>query len=327
VKSVTGSNFNEHINPKRSLMVLILFSTFLFLSSANSVENSNNLKTPIAISTTKPTSQVTRRIQTADAKSVGVGQNIVFIEQLVLKPSTKKQILESNNEEAKTAYQQAIKHLNEAKNAQAIGDNQTLIDSLNKTKIAIFKAMRLSGGKVVKNKHKTDYKKRVKSTRVLLQAHKRVSEEKNIGAEARKVEQHVEEQLKQAQATFAQGNTNKALKLANFAYLTIKLDITRLRDGDTLVRSLNFKNKEEEYKYELERNNTHKVLVNVVLKEKISPQMSMLIKTPMSSAESLRNKAIQQATKGNFDEAIKTLEQSTQKIIRSIRMAGIYIPG
>ncbi len=90
---------------------------------------------------------------------------------------------------------------------------------------------------------------------------------------------------------------------------------------------IHFETQEDEYRYELGRNDTHKVLVNVVLKEKLSSQMAMLMKIPMNKAETLRKQGEQQAANNNFEKAIKTLEQSTQQIIRAIRMAGIFIPG
>ena len=277
--------------------------------------------------TTDSSTTNARRIQTADARQLGVGQDIGFVEQLVHQSASAKQIIESDNPKAKALREQAIKHLEDAKQQQAIGNNEAAAQLLGKAKITIFQAVRLSGKKVVKDKHASKYKKRVQSVNVLLDAHQRVSNEKGDIPAAKEVEQHVRSELKKAQIKFDEGKIDQALEIANIAYLSIKLQVTRLRDGDTLVRELNFKTKEDEYKYEIERNNTHKVLVNVVLKEKISPQMSMLIKIPMKKAEELRQQAIQQAEKKDFEKAIQTLEESTQQIIRAIRMAGIYIPG
>ena len=38
-----------------------------------------------------------------------------------------------------------------------------------------------------------------------------------------------------------------------------------MRSGDTLVRSLNFASKEEEYRYEIDRNDTHQMLIKVLV--------------------------------------------------------------
>ena len=273
------------------------------------------------------TDQPARRILSADAQKLGIGQNIGFVEQLINHSAGAKQIIEGDNAEAKALRAQAINYLEDAKQAQAAGDGDAVGAAIGKAKTAIFQAMRLGGGQVVKDKHAADYKQRVQSVTALLEAHKRVSAEKGGGEAAKEVERHVEAELQKAQGDFDKGHIDKALELANGAYLSIKLSVTRLRDGDRLVRALHFETKEDEYNYELQRNDTHRILVNVVLKEKLSPQMSLLMKIPMDKAEELRKHAEEQAAGGNFESAIETLEQSTRQIIRAIRMAGVFIPG
>lgn len=308
----------------------VLFVLALAAQSAGAANSSrsNADDSPAITNATETAAEPpTHHILSADAQKLGVGQNIGFVEQLIHQSAAAKQILESDNAEAKALREQAIKYLEDAKQAQANGNSDAVNEAIGKAKMAIFQAIRLSGDKVVKNKNETDFKNRVQSVAALLDAHKRVSGEKGGSQAAKDVEQHVETELQKAQNEFDKGLIDKALELANAAYLTIKLSVTRLRDGDTLVRALHFETKEDEYKYELERNNTHKLLVNVVLKEKLSPQMSQLMKIPMDKAEELRRHAEEQAASGNFESAIDTLEESTQQIIRAIRMAGIFIPG
>lgn len=278
-------------------------------------------------SQSQPQSPAAHHIVSADARKSGVGQNISFVEKLVHDSAAAKQIMQGDNVEAKKLQQQAIHALQKAKQAQQTGDQQTVGDALNQAKSAMFQAMRLAGGNVIKDKQQQDYKRRVQSVNALLEAHKRISTEKKAGQAAKDVEQHVASLLQQAQEASGKDQMGQAIELANNAYLTIKLSVTRLRDGDTLVRELHFETKQDEYEYELKRNHTHRVLVDVVLKEKLSPQMSMLMKIPMGKAEELRKHAEQQAAQGEYEKAIDTLDQSTQQIIRAIRMAGIYIPG
>jgi hypothetical protein len=47
----------------------------------------------------------------------------------------------------------------------------------------------------------------------------------------------------------------------------------------------------------------------------------------MGKAEQLRIQADKQASAGEFEDAVSTLEQSTKEIVRAIRSAGVYIPG
>jgi hypothetical protein len=306
----------------------ILFFLILLSQTATSAYSSLSLAEEKAVPVaTEHQSQVPHQIHSADAQKLGVGQNIQFVEQLVNHSAAAKQIQQGDNAKAKALQQKALQELKRAKQAQQAGDTQTLSDALHEAKSAMFQAIRMSGEKEIKEKQQRDFKARVKSVTALLDAHKRIRLEKKLGQPAIDVEQHVASEIQSAENDFNKGQLGKAMTQVNTAYLSIKLSVMRLRDGDTLVRELHFETKQDEYKYELERNRTHRILVEVVLKEKLSPQMSMLMKTPMAKAEELRARAVQQAEGGDYEQAIHTLEQSTQQIIRAIRMAGVYIPG
>ena len=113
------------------------------------------------------------------------------------------------------------------------------------------------------------------------------------------------------------------------AYVAAKVAIEHLRGGETLVRSLNFASSEEEYHYEVDRNDTHRMLVDVLLKEKMKTNWGIeaMVNKFMESADKLRTRADEQASDGEYENAIGTMEQSTKEIVRAIRSAGIYIPG
>lgn len=266
-----------------------------------------------------------RRIVTAEAQKQGVGQNIHFVEQLIHESAAARQIESSGNEEALRLREEALANLEKAKLAQQQGDTEVVADALHKAKQAIFQAMRLVGGKVVKDKRREQYEQRRSSTQTLLEAHQRISEEKAVTTD---VESYAQKKMQEAEALYKAGKFSEALEKMDSAYLSVKLSITKLRNGETLVRSLNFETPEDEYHYELDRNDTHKMLVNVVLKDKLAdPRLGKLIAIPMQEAEKLRIQAEHQAQAGDYEAAIKTLEQSTGYIIRAIRAAGIYIPG
>ena len=88
----------------------------------------------------------------------------------------------------------------------------------------------------------------------------------------------------------------KARKLLDSGYDIAKVELEKLRGGDTLVRSLNFANPEEEYEYELDRNDTHRMLVTVLLEEKRGKKgVDKMVKKFMGKAEVLRKQAEAQA--------------------------------
>jgi len=277
-----------------------------------------------------------RRILTADARKQGVGQNIGFVEKLIHESAAAKQILQSDNQEARALREKAIRHLGEARAAEEQGNARAVAEALNKAKQAIFTGMRLVGGQVVKDKKQEDYTKKRHSLESLLAAHQRIRKENEQGQdantqatqEAAEIGAYTQTKMQEAQAHYDKGELVEAGDVLNNAYLSLKLSLTKLRDGKTLVRSLHFETREDEYQYELRRNDTHNMLINTVLKEKLAdPRLGKFMGIPLKEAEKLRAEAEQQAGNGDFESAIKTLEESTKYIIRAIRMAGIYIPG
>ena len=280
--------------------------------------------------------QESPRILAAEATKQGVGQNIVFVERLVNESAAAKQIIEGNNDEAKALREKSILYLKEAIAAQEQGNAEVVAEALSNAKKAIFTAMRLVGGKVVKDKKRENYNKKRQSLKSLLAAHQRVREEKLAQGDAAKqiaqaaveVEDHVKTKMAEAQIHFDRGELNDAMGLVNSSYLSIKLSITHMRNGERLVRSLHFETSEDEYRYELDRNDTHKMLISTVLKEKYAdPRFGKLMDIPLQKAEGLRAQAESQAAGGDYEAAIKLLEDSTKQVIRAIRMAGIFIPG
>ncbi|NTW60485.1 MAG: hypothetical protein HGA43_15130, partial [Nitrospirae bacterium] len=113
------------------------------------------------------------------------------------------------------------------------------------------------------------------------------------------------------------------------AYLVAKAGVSSLRSGDTLVRSLKFASKEEEYHYEIDRNETHQMLIKMLVDEKRSSNAALdqQVASFLEKARNLRNAADSAAGKGEHERAVMLLEESTAELVRAIRNAGIYIPG
>jgi hypothetical protein len=178
-------------------------------------------------------------------------------------------------------------------------------------------------------KAKRDFDARLESAQALLAAQQRITQEKSAGREAQEAARSIEQQIAQAQKLAGQERIGEARAVIDRAYLTARVSIESLRRGDTLVRSLNFASKREEYDYEIDRNDTHRMLINVLLAERkdaagaMPPSMQAFV----DKAATLRNDAEGQAKRGDHAAAIKLLEDSTRELVRAIRSGGIYIPG
>jgi hypothetical protein len=196
---------------------------------------------------------------------------------------------------------------------------------LAEARAVFFDAVRFAAPEeVTAKKLENDYLLRLESVQALLGAYKRVSGEKSAKGLAETVSQ-IEKSIA------ASSDLAKARKFADAkteidrGYLVAKAGLTTLRSGDTLVRSLNFASKEEEYHYEIDRNNTHQMLIKVLVDDKKAS--GDMIQSYLSKGQALRVKADEAASRKAYDDAVKLLEEATTELVRAIRNAGIYIPG
>lgn len=182
---------------------------------------------------------------------------------------------------------------------------------------------------VTAEKAKRDFDVRMDSARALLAAQQRITQEKGAGREAQDAARSIEQQIGQAQQLAAQNRYDDARPVLDRAYLTARVSIEAMRRGDTLVRSLNFASKREEYDYEIDRNDTHRMLINVLLADRKegSGAMPPNMQVSVDKAAALRGEAEAQAKRGDHAGAIRLLEDSTRELVRAIRAGGLYIPG
>ena len=225
-------------------------------------------------------------------------------------------------------------------NARLIHREATLAlragDATNATKLLDQAAREMMDGarlakpeQVLGEKNKRDFESRLESARALLAAQQRITIEKSAGAQAQQATQSIERQIGEAQKLAAQGRYDDARPVLDRAYLTARVSIEAMRRGDTLVRSLNFASKREEYEYEIDRNETHRMLIGVLLAERrdASGAMPSGMQALIDKAAGLRVQAEAQARDGDHGGAIKSLEDSTHELVRAIRSGGVYIPG
>ena len=260
--------------------------------------------------------------------SAGLSKSFQGTQKLLNESVSAKNIISSENQEAKRIRDEALGYLEQAKKADQAGDAAKAKQLLQKSKRTFFGAIRLVGNGVVRNGKKQKYNNFYKSSESLLTALQRVSEEKKADKTTAEIVQRARNSMQESQQLVRSGKLVEAIDVIEKTYLSLKLSITKLRDGDTLVRELNFASKEEEYHYETNRNKTHRVLLDILLTDKLKdPKYAKLMQKPLEKANQLKQQAEELAKNGDFESAVKILEQSTRQIVRAIRAAGIYIPG
>jgi len=253
------------------------------------------------------------------------------VKTLIEHSTAARHVQSSTNVDAKRIYEEARALYRQAVEASKTGDNKEMQDLLTQASQKMFAAVRLlEPDAAIIDKQRSDYTDRFGSVRALIEAYDRVSNEKGVTAGNRDhLHQLVQAKLNEAEALKQSGDFKGGRKKLDEAYVAAKVAVEQLRGGETLVRSLDFKSKKDEYEYEVDRNDTHKMLVDVLLREKMSgnEQVRSQVKKFMDKAAVMRTKAEERAAAGDFGAAIDAMEQSTREIVRAIRGAGIFIPG
>jgi len=251
------------------------------------------------------------------------------VEKLLTESSAAMQIQASSSPEALAGRDAALAHFDKARAAEQAGDLETANAELSVATRKMMQAVSLAGqsGRV-QDKKVRDFHNREESINALLDAHSRVMQENGKAAEAKELENQVQSNLTEANRLIELGKVDEGRQLLDETYVATKAAVDQIRDGETLVRSLNFASKEEEYHYELDRNDTHLMLVQVLLDEKMKDErIRKQVRPFLDEAGDLRKRAEKEAVKGNYEDAVTTLEESTRQVARAIRMAGIFIPG
>lgn len=266
------------------------------------------------------------RLQAGKIDKDALGFNMESVDKLLETSSAARQIEASRAPEALDKREKARELYKSAQAALAAGDLQKASRLLTDVRVMFFDAVHLAAPKeVTAKKLEDDYKARLDSVNTLLGAFRRVANEKGSAAKGvNETVAHVEKGVAEAAKLAQAGRYKEGRSELDRAYLVAKAGISGLRSGDILVRSLNFASKEEEYRYEIDRNNTLQMLIEVLLSEKPADGM---VQGFINNAGELRSQAEAAANGKDYAAGVGLLEESTAELVRAVRGAGIYIPG
>jgi hypothetical protein len=242
--------------------------------------------------------------------------------------SAAKQVEASGNPEAAKRRNEARAIYAEAQKAYRDGMMLQASRLLPEASVRMFEAVRMSAPEqIAAAKARADFDARMDSVRSLAGAQRRIVREKPGSPGAAESVATVDGLIAEAEREAKAGLLDSARAKIDRAYLIAKAAIGSMRGGDTLVRSLTFASAEEEYRYEVDRNDTHRMLVKVLLADKRDAQSESAAAPFIEKAADLRTQAERTAGGRDWRGAIRLLEESTRELVRAIRGAGVYIPG
>ncbi len=247
---------------------------------------------------------------------------------LIEQSSGAKQVRASGHADALLQLAKAQELHGQARRFLDAGDAEAANKLLHAAAKTLIEAVGLAAPEqVTGRKERNDFDARLESTRALLDAHKRIAGEKGATARNADLVRTIEGLIREAERLAAAGQLVPARATLDQAYGAAKASIGGLREGDTLVRSLHFASKEEEYRYELDRNETHRMLIQVLLADRRGGSTEALVQAGLQAAQRFRLQADEQARVRDHEGAIRSLEDSTRELVKAIRGAGVYIPG
>jgi tetratricopeptide (TPR) repeat protein len=255
-----------------------------------------------------------------------LAKRLAMVHTLLFDSSAAKQVMSNGSEPALAKRREAIR-LYEA--AAAGGDIETRRFQLNEAVATLYQAVALvKNGAHGDEKARRDYENRKSSLDALLAAHKRIMDEKGKSQLHTLLLAEIEEDSGMAEALLVEGRVAEARLHLDNAYEVTMLAVEHSREGETLTRQLKFDTPQDEYVYELDRNDTHRMLVTVLLKEKLESERTRnRVAGFLEEADRYRETAFEHADAGRFEDAINALELSTNELVKVIRGAGVYIPG
>jgi hypothetical protein len=247
--------------------------------------------------------------------------------KLINSSSGARQVMNSENSLAHEHHAKARKLYAQALEADNQSEAVALLDDAIQSMFAAVRSA--SPDAVLADKKKRDFDKLKRSIDAFSEQHKRISDEKGAAGDSEALRSQADRLVAEAETLFDAGHPDNGQQMLRDAFEMLRNSIEGMRGGDTLVRSLSFADKEEEYQYELERYKSQRLLVNLLLEDKLkgSKDVADRVNTLVRGADDEKEQAKVQAAEDKHDEAVKTLEHASKQIVRAIRSGGIYIPG
>lgn len=154
-----------------------------------------------------------------------------------------------------------------------------------------------------------------------------ISKEKNTRIHEYINLQEFEQYRAEAERLAANSDLKNAQSYLQKASLMVERALARIRAKETLVHALKFDSIEEEYRYESERNRSHEMLVKLlVAQNEPSPDAMKVYDDLLAENNNLRAKADALMQGKDAAGAKQLMEEGTDKLIRALRMGGMFIP-
>lgn len=267
-----------------------------------------------------PPVDAVRQLQLAEQKSR-------LIETLIATPAMQG-ALQGKNPEAqgwvnisRTLLEQARTAMRNAQPDEAIEKLDEALRSLSKASGAL--ASDRVAGLAARKKQFAEQVSQLDSYRRTLEEMVAVP---RTAAPARRLISELERMAAAAQKLFDEQKVEAAIQQMTAAYNLAVGEISRLRDGQEVVHSLNFASPREEFDYEQKRYHSNEILVGMLSREgRAQGETGRLVAGFLRSAGELKEAAATKAAGNDYPAAIKDMEKANQHLNRALQLMGVAV--
>jgi hypothetical protein len=258
-----------------------------------------------------------------------VAKKAGFVKLLITSSQSVKMIEDSDSEKSKAQLEIARATFKNASLQIEKGEIAKADALLDESIVIMTETSRFLGYEALTaDNTKHLYDRRLKSALTFLSKLSRLTEELENPAELEETLAAMEKRVAEIEAIAASGDMDTAKNELDKTYKTIRLTLKNIREGSTLVRTLDFSEPEDEWAYEVGRNNQYQELIQTLKADgRMKASSGAMVTSLQKKAQEQRKEAGELAAKKQWVKAIDTLLTSTATLKRAIQTMGIFIPG
>lgn len=255
-----------------------------------------------------------------------------LVKLLLAQSPAVQRVPESGNAQAKKKLADAQALYAKAGGEADAGRTAQAVKLLDQAIVEISAAARLVPDPVqLAAQERTRYASLSETVRTFLNLHKSVSDKmaaRKLQANAGTLDPaKVNGLVEKAEGLAAAGNHKDANAALNEAYRAVVGSLSKMLMSTTIVYDQKFDTPAEEYQYELARNRSYEELVPLAVAQLgTSRDNAQQSERYVQQSRELREAAQKQAAGGNYAAAIKTIQDATGHLQRSLRIAGVIVP-
>jgi hypothetical protein len=255
-----------------------------------------------------------------------IEQKISLVQTLLASPAAKS-AESSDDAEARNLMESARQAFERGKAAltqNRLNDAGTSADEALKSVSALSRRVGSGGPALVESAQK----KNIEDLQAQLAAYREslvdLTREPKTARDAQKLVATIDEAREEARRLAESRRLADAARKLGDAYRATVEGLSRLRNGQQVVLSLNFATPADEFSYEQRRYASSETMVDMMVREgRAEGGRRGALDEFLSQGRKLRNEAEQHARTGNFKEAIAVMEKANVQMTRALQALGL----